>query len=99
MSQEVKIVYRLSPEYRESYANGCYGGRTPKGEIQINFFTEYFDVPESETYGLAEDGNLADLRSRDPENPPVVRSISHRIVLSKESAKEIHAWLGHVLGQ
>ena len=49
MTKEVKIVYRFAPEYRESYANGCYGGFTPKGEIMVNFFTECSEVPESET--------------------------------------------------
>ena len=97
MSEEIKIIYRFSPDYKESYANGCYGGCTPKGEILINFFTEYFEVPQSETYGLTENGNLANLKVKEPENVPVIRSITQGIILSKENAKEIQAWLGNIL--
>ena len=97
MTKEVKIVYRFAPEYRESYANGCYGGFTPKGEIMMNFFTECSEVPESETYELNDNGSLGSLKGREPENVSFIRSVNHGVVLSKETAKEIYAWLGHIL--
>ena len=99
MPQEVKIVYRFSPEYKESYANGCYGGRTPKGEVLINFFTEYFKVPESETYELNDDGEIVGLKDDEQEEISVIISVSHGVILSKERAREIHTWLGHILEQ
>lgn len=95
--QKVDFRFIFDDDYRPSYANGAYGGLTPKGEVVINFFTERWAIPRKETDALLETGQLGAVLSTEPANLPVVRTISSGVIMSKETAKEIHDWLGKIL--
>lgn len=99
MAQDkIEFKYKFPDDYAPVYVNGCYGGKGPRGEIAINFFSERYPVPNSETYELTEEGQLSIRTGIDPEVMPVIRTVPCGVVMSEQSAREIHAWLGRVLG-
>lgn len=98
MSDKAKITfnYHFSENYNPIYVNGAYGGVGPKGEIIINFFLERPGIPISHTHEINNDGSLSSKPKSVPQNPlsNTIRFIETGIVLSFESAKRIHTWLG-----
>ena len=93
----IRFDYHQCADYSPEYVNGCYGGKTPKGEVVLNFFKEGFSIPESEVYRLTDDGELGERVSIIPEDAPFVRTISCGVIMSEKSAREIYEWLGHIL--
>lgn len=94
---KLEFKYKFPDDYAPTYVNGCYGGRNPKGEIVMNFFSERIPVPNSETFELSEDGKLGMRIGVDPETMPMIRTVPCGIIMTEESAKEIYSWLGHIL--
>lgn len=97
MDGEIKFEYKQSKDFVSSYVNGCYGGKTPKGEILINFFKEEPPLPSSETYEIGSKGQLSKVVSVESDNESMIRNIECSVIMSEESAREIYEWLGHVL--
>ncbi len=94
---EIKFEYRKTGNYSLEYVNGCYGGKSPKGEIVLNFFKEGYSVPESETYDIDGNGKLGNRLSTEPTDLSIVRDIDCGVIMSEQTAREIYEWLGHVL--
>ncbi len=93
----IKFEYKFPEDYAPIYANGCYGGKSPKGEIVINFFSERYPVPNSETFELT-NGTIGARKDVDSTEIPVIRSVSCGVIMTEDSAREIYSWLGRVLG-
>jgi hypothetical protein len=97
--KKVEFKYVFKDDYNPVYANGAYGGISPKGEITINFFMERNPVPYSVTHELKEDGTIGDELKRDPErdHAMMIRFVTAGVVLNKSAARNIHEWLGKYL--
>lgn len=93
----LNFKYKFPEDYNPVYSNGVYGGIAPQGEIVLNFYFERQPLPYAETIQLSEDGKPLDGKVTKPENHDlnVIRYVSSGVVLSLESAKSIHDWLGH----
>lgn len=96
MTENIRFEYVQHKDCASAYVNGCYGGRTPKGEIVINFFKEEPPIPSSETYKLSIDGQL-DERVSAESNDSMIRNLECSVIMSEGSAREIYEWLGKVL--
>lgn len=94
---KIEFKYKFPDDYTPTYVNGCYGGKSPKGEVIINFFLERIPIPNSETFKLSEEGSLDSRIGVKPEAMPMIRTVPCGVIMSKESAKEIYDWLGHIL--
>jgi len=92
----VHFKYVKPPNYCIKYANGCFGGITPKGEIFLNFFAESLPVPDEERFELDENGELLAPKQEGAERV-IQRELVSGIVLTKESAQEICYWLQSML--
>ena len=61
----IKYKYIFRDDYNPKYANGAYGGLTPRGEISINFFYERPALPNEQIHSI-ENGQIGQLISNDP---------------------------------
>ncbi len=95
----INFQYIFSDDYQPTYANGAYGGTTPRGEIVINFFTEGWAIPKKETAELTESGEMMNEQSIEPSNTNVIRKISSGVIMTRETADQIYNWLGTILGK
>jgi hypothetical protein len=92
MADNVIFTYQKNPDYRIKYANGAFGGVTPKGEIKFDLFVEYLQNPEETVHSMTPDG-LGPEIDRTPEKPPIVRESQVGIIMSIGEAKSLAAWL------
>jgi hypothetical protein len=93
--ERVEFKYVFADDYNPVYANGAFGGATPRGEVAVNFFVERPAIPYSQTFRLDASGVLGPEVERSPghEHTVMVRYISTGVVMSLASAKLIRDWL------
>jgi hypothetical protein len=94
---EISFKYIFKYDYNPIYVNGAHGGVSPRGEIVANFYLERQPLPNEITYAVNPDGSIgADVIAVDPENlnSIIVRYVSSGVVLTHQSAKALHGWLG-----
>lgn len=94
--RQIKFKYIFDENYNPVYCNGAYGGVSPQGEIVANFYLERLPLPYSYTNAVNPDGSLGGTVETDPSdlNDFFIRYVSTGIVLSENSARAIHSWLG-----
>lgn len=92
---KIKFKYVFAPDYNPTYTNGAFGGVTPRGEIILNFYLERHGLPEAQIHEI-EKGKLSEEYELEPKDQAsnMVRYVNSGIILSYESAKAIHFWLG-----
>ena len=91
------------------YVEGAQGIPTPKGALQCYLFSDYVVppqtmVPEAKTRKEGENAFAVDMRVQDPYGLQggqmrIVRRVEANVILSEAAARELHTWLGQVLGQ
>jgi hypothetical protein len=92
-SQNQNVVdfhFEFDKDYRIIAVNGIWGGATPRGQVQLDFFVERQGIPEVITNRLMEDGGIG------PEvpgtrKPPtrLVRTMQVGILLTIEEAENV----------
>lgn len=92
----VKFEFRKSPDYRQIYANGAFGGPTAKGEMKFDLFIEYRQGPDAVYHSVTPDGLGPEVR-REPDDLPFIRESQVGIVMTIGEAENFARWLlGHV---
>jgi hypothetical protein len=95
LENNLKIKYIYSKEYNPKYANGAYGGISPKGEITINFYFERLGLPVSQTFDISQEKKHGKEISFEPEDlqKSMIRFVDTGVILNLDTAKEIISWL------
>ena len=91
--QKVRFNYKKADDYRIIFANGAYGGFTPRKELMFHFFHEYKETPETEVMAIGEDGSPVPIRKDIPEEIEMTRELKVGIVLTIEEAFSIGRWM------
>lgn len=93
-NRAIKFKYIFDNNYNPKYANGAYGGVSPKGEITINFYCERQAIPKSVKHDVI-DGKLSESTETEPEDlqSSMVRFVDTGVILNINTAKEIVTWL------
>ena len=81
---------------RREYVNGCIGGRSPKGEVTVDFFAEHPPALQSETYRV-ENGQMRERTKCVPSDHVMERDVVFGVVMTETTAREIYQWLGRLL--
>lgn len=94
--RELKFKYIFDNDYNPLYVNGAHGGVTPRGELIVNFYLERQPLPNSITHEITSNGTIGPEINADPTDlgSSLVRVVSSGVVLSHQTAKDIHYWLG-----
>lgn len=95
--KEIRFKYIFADDYSPIYVNGVWGGVTPKGEVNMNFFLERHPVPHSVYYEVGPDGTMGKESRRDPDESMFIRHVQTGVVMNYGDAKAIHKWLGEQL--
>jgi hypothetical protein len=91
--KKVRFNYKKADDYRILYANGAYGGFTPRKELMFHFFHEYKKTLETEVMAIGEDGSTIPLKKDIPEELEMIRELKVGIVLTIEEAFNIGRWM------
>jgi hypothetical protein len=90
--KQITIKYTRSKDYKLVPANGCFGGVTPRGEIQLEFFQEHVPAPDIVVHDVTEQGTLGPEKVRHTEGE-LVRELQIAVVLQPNQAENIARWL------
>jgi hypothetical protein len=88
---EIKFDYIKSNQFRVIHVDGVHGGSSPKGLIQMAFFSERNPIPKQETYEL-EKGMLAK-RKKVEKREAIVREVEVEALFDLQVAEAIVGWL------
>ena len=93
---EVTFRYTKSVLCRVIHADGVWGGNTPQGYIQMGFYSEKHEVPESQTYdviGKDPSSKGGTLKEKQLASRGMGREIEAEIIISPQVARSLKAWL------
>lgn len=90
--QEVKASFTKSEEHTKFYTNGVYGGKTPRGDIMVEFYTERNNLPTSQIYEVEESQRIGRLKSTQGAQG-IIREREATAFMGPENAKSIGSWL------
>ena len=96
---EIYYEVQPGPNLEIQPVHGVFGGVTPLGEIEMNFFTESEDLPECIERTISEAGTLINEKIvyKDPTTHHLTRIIKNRMVVSYSTAQSIRDWLNDQL--
>lgn len=84
--------------FRVIYAEGAVGGISPRGMIQMAIFNERAAIPKLTVHeALATGGGLVpgkEISEKRDGKSGIVRELEAEIIMSLQSAKAFHSWLG-----
>lgn len=94
-NKKVEILYKKSNLFRTVYCNEIFGGVSPDGRIEINFFRTTNDFPDKVVHRLDEDDRIREeiIELREPQNPELVRSVETSILMDLHGAEGLKNWL------
>lgn len=92
---EVRFDYIKGQFFRVVFADGVYGGGTPRGHFHLAFFNERTAIPQQVTQKL--DPKTHELGTEIPEKMvtrgSVVRELEVDVMMTLETAKVVAAWM------
>lgn len=92
LPDSVTFHYIKSPQFREIFAEGMFGGVTPRGYISVALYKERFPIPISITNAFDEQGILNDEVKRNGKEG-VVRLVEANVYFDRAAAASLVEWL------
>jgi hypothetical protein len=93
---KVTFKYVHPEDLRDLYANGIFGGVTPRGEIYIHFYSERHPIPKKATHILDDKGCPS--KEADIElGGDIVRLVQSSITMNEGTAIALRNWLNERL--
>ena len=95
-NKEITFKYIFTYDYNPEYVNGAHGGVSPRGELIMNFYLERAPLPNAVSHEINQNGTIGAEAAVEPVDlkSSLVRYVSTGVVLSPQTARELHAWLG-----
>ena len=90
--KSVKFHFEQDDDYRLLPVNGVWGGVSPRGDIQADFFYESYTIPDEVTQAVAPDGSLGEELER-KQSALLQRTILVGMMLTADQAESIGRWL------
>src|SRR5262249_12595328 len=84
--------YRRGPNFRTVHADGIWAAISPRGGIQMAFFTQSYSIPEIATHAITEEGAVGKEINR-YEQRGVVRELEINVVMDLADAESYVALL------
>lgn len=91
---KIRYEYIQENNAKPSYTHGVWGGISPLGEIEVNFYVESDKIPDFSERRMDEDGALGPEMAPYNENERIIiRNIHSKILLNYQTAKALLEWL------
>jgi len=91
---KITFYNKLSYNFTQVYADGVFGSVTPKGLININFFSERLAIPLDVTFNVTQDGKLGEkVEENLASKKGVIRDYNFGVFIDVNTAKAFRSWL------
>lgn len=89
--QEILTFHnKISNAFREVHVDGAYGGITPNGYVNLNFFSERAPIPKSSDYVIDQDAQkLLKVEDSKDSKSGIVREYDFGIFMDFKTTKKI----------
>jgi len=91
--EKVRFSYIVPDGFAPIYANGAYGGVTPRGELVIGFFQERYPQPKTDLHPLTPEGQLGQAEQKAQSIVEVERHVVAGVILNEQAVRELQVWL------
>lgn len=88
----ISFHYVKGPSFQTNYANGIYGGITPSGMIDVNFYLERGPIPRIIQFALNEEEGLLQESFREGKEG-WIRETNVGVLLDVQTSKNLIDWL------
>ena len=90
--EEINIEFTTSSNHETFYANGVYGGITPRGDMHVDFVADRSERPKSQSFKINKNGSLG--RQIDEKGgEKIIRERQVSLYIKPENAFDIGAWM------
>lgn len=98
--EQIRFHFIKSNFFRVVHADGVFGGATPKGLLQMAFFSERFPIPLSVTHAVSptspDSVGIGKELQRETKDG-VVREVEVEVIMNLSAALAFQEWLhGHI---
>ena len=93
--QAVQFHYIKSNHFRVVHADGVWGGPTPRGLINMSFFSERLPIPKSLTHEVTDEGIGPEIDRKTKEG--IIREIEVEVVVDSQMAQRLVQWLQEII--
>jgi hypothetical protein len=93
-ADKVAFEYTYADGFRSHHVDGATGGVTPNGFIHFAVYSEKFELPKKQLFGLNSDGTLGSLLDGEVGTTKIVRELSADIFVTLAAARGLRDWLG-----
>lgn len=92
--KKVTFHNKLSASFREIHVDGAFGGITPSGYINLNFYAERFPIPKSTEYSLKDDNTINEkINDSEDSKDGIIREYEFGIYCDLKTAVNIKKFL------
>lgn len=97
-SNNVRVYNKILHNFRALHVDGAYGGVTPNGLININFYSERLSIPKATDYSVDDEKNSLVKISDSPDSKNgLIREFEMGVYMTLNAAGELHKWIGEQL--
>lgn len=89
---EVTIHNKISNNFRELHVDGAYGGLTPQGLINMNFYAERLAIPKATDYKV-EETQLIKIKDSEDSKKGIIREFETGVYMTIQTAIALNKWL------
>jgi hypothetical protein len=90
---QIQFKFMFPEDYKPCYANGVWGGITPKGELEMHFIYDRRPLPLKTSHAIR-DGELLGEPISIEGGQSLLRFIQTGVVMSPQAAESFYDWLG-----
>lgn len=94
--KKVTVFNKISSGFRELHVDGAYGGVTPRGLFNMNFFAERMAIPKATDFEI-ENNQLRKIADSEDSKNGIIREFEMGVYMTIHTARDIHKWLGEAL--
>lgn len=88
--KKITVHNKISENFRQTHVDGAYGGLTPRGLLNLNFFAERSPIPKSQDLEVIDNARVGNVISNSPDSKiGIIREFHHGIYMDLNVAKEI----------
>jgi hypothetical protein len=86
----ITIHNKISSDFKEIHVDGAYGGLTPRGLINLNFYAERAPIPKSSEFEITATNTVGELLSNSSDSKTgILREYGFGIYMDIAVAKSI----------
>ena len=88
--KSVTMYNEKSSGFRQIHADGAYGGVTPTGYINLNFYSQRTAIPKGTEFELTKNGNIGKaLNNLDGSKEGVIREFEFGVYMDAPTAQSL----------